>query len=55
MYLSQDSSTKVIVNNIEKQKKSPSLYNSKSLETKDKYSVFLDGNHPILEINSNTI
>lgn len=53
IYLPQDDSTNIIVNNLEKQKKSPSLYNSKSLEIKDKYSVFLEGNHPILEINTN--
>lgn len=52
VYIPQNEDTKVIVNNIEKQKKSPSLYNVKSLDTKDQYGVFLEGNHPILEINS---
>ena len=31
-----------------------SLYNLSALETKDKYSVFLDGNRPIVDITSDT-
>lgn len=52
-YLPENNTTKVIVSNIEQQEKSPSLYNTEKLNKKDKYEVFLGGNYPILEINSN--
>ena len=42
----------VVVNFLEAQKKKTSLYNTESLKTKDKYSLFLEGNHPLLEINT---
>lgn len=42
----------LLVNYIEEKKKSVSLYNSKSLKTKDKYSSFLGGNHPIIKIST---
>lgn len=42
----------VVVNYIEEKKKSASLYNSKSLDSKDKYSVFLGGNHSIVKIDT---
>lgn len=32
-----------------------SLYNNEHLNTKDKYSYFLDGNHPIVEIINNNL
>lgn len=44
----------VIVNYIEEKKKSVSLYNSKRLNTKDKYSLFTDGNHPLIKINTSS-
>ncbi|MDU5110553.1 MAG: DHHW family protein [Clostridium sp.] len=42
----------VLVNYVTEQKKEPSLFNSEKLYNKDKYQVFLDGNHPLIEIES---
>ena len=41
-----------MVTYVEEQKKSPSLYASKKLESRDKYGVFLDGNHPVVKIRT---
>ena len=37
---------------MEEQKKSASLYASEKLKGRDKYGVFLDGNHPIVKIRT---
>ncbi|MBX4260335.1 hypothetical protein KTC96_22995 (plasmid) [Clostridium estertheticum] len=42
----------LLVNYVEEKKKSSSLYNSSSLNTKDKYSTFLGGNHPLIKIST---
>ena len=42
----------LVVTYVEEQKKSPSLYVSKKLESRDKYGVFLDGNHPVVKIRT---
>ncbi|GCD08900.1 DHHW family protein [Clostridium tagluense] len=42
----------ILVNYIDEKKKSASLFNSSSLNTKDKYSVFLGGNHPIIKTST---
>ena len=42
----------LVVTYVEEQKKSPSLYASKKLESRDKYGVFLDGNHPVVKIRT---
>lgn len=52
IYLPKNSDIKTSVSYIESQKKSTSLYNLDKLSTKDKYAVFLDGNHPIIDINT---
>lgn len=54
IYLPNNKDTKIIVNFLENQKKSSSLYNLDRLNTKDKYAVFLDGNHSILDISTNS-
>lgn len=41
-----------VVNYVEEQEKSTSLYCSDYLGLKDKYSVFLGGNHPLVRINT---
>lgn len=41
-----------VVTYIEEQKKSSSLYDSEKLTGKDKYAVFLEGNHPIIKIKN---
>ncbi len=43
---------RLVVTYVEEQEKRASLYASKRLETKDKYGVFLDGNHPVVEIRT---
>lgn len=45
---------KVNVNYVAEDKITNSLYEKKHLQSKDKYSVFLDNNHPIIEINTST-
>lgn len=42
----------LVVTYVEEQKKSPSLYASKKLNGRDKYGVFLDGNHPVVKIRT---
>lgn len=42
----------LVVTYVEEQKKSASLYASKKLEGRDKYGVFLDGNHPVVKIRT---
>ena len=43
----------VVVNYVEEQEKSATLYNSEALKEKDKYQVFLKGNHPLIKIRTN--
>lgn len=38
---------------IQEERQERSIYNRERLEEKDKYKVFLDGNHPLIEINTN--
>ena len=43
----------LLVNYVMEQKKDTSLFNSDKLNHKDKYQVFLNGNHPLIEIETN--
>lgn len=53
IYLPEDTDApQVIVNYVEEQKKTASLYDSSKLEERDQYSVFLGGNHALIEIKS---
>lgn len=52
VYLPKSKEDEVVVNYVEEKKKSPSIYDSKKLQGKDKYEVFLGGNHPLLKINT---
>lgn len=52
VYIPKDKDNQVVVNFKEEQKKSSSLYNSEKLNQKDKYQVFLGGNHPLVEIDT---
>lgn len=52
VYIPKDYSDEVVVKYEEEKKKSPSLYNSEKLKEKDKYTVFLEGNHPLVEIST---
>lgn len=42
----------IIVNYVDEQKKSPSLYSSEKIDSKDKYQVFTNGNHPHINIKT---
>lgn len=42
----------VVVNQVEEQNKTTSLYDSAKLDTKDKYAVFLGGNYGLLDIRT---
>ena len=52
VYIPKDENDKVVVNYEEEQKKTATLYESEKLEEKDKYQVFLGGNHPLVKINT---
>ncbi len=52
VYLPKNKKDEVVVNYVEEKKKSPSIYDSKKLQGKDKYEVFLEGNHPLVKINT---
>lgn len=55
IYLPEGEQTpQIVVNYVEEQKKTASLYDSSKLEQKDKYAVFLGGNHALVDIKSDT-
>lgn len=43
----------VVVNYVEEQEKTATLYSSEALSQKDNYEVFLKGNHPLVKIRTN--
>jgi hypothetical protein len=52
VYVPKSENDYSVVTYIDEQKKSSSLYDSEKLTGKDKYAVFLEGNHPIVKIKS---
>lgn len=52
IFLPKSGNEKLAVTYLEEKKVFPTLYHSKNLEKKDKYTVFLDGNHPVIEIKT---
>lgn len=52
VYIPKSEDDYSVVTYIEEQKKSASLYDSEKLTGKDKYAVFLEGNHPIVKIKN---
>lgn len=52
VYIPKDENDQVLVSYEEEKKKSTSIYNSEKLKEKDKYEVFLEGNHPLVKINT---
>lgn len=52
IYLPKDKNDEYVVSYVDEQKKSPSLYSNEKLKTKDKYGVFLEGNHPLVKIKT---
>lgn len=53
VYVPSKNKEHVVVNYVEEQEKTASLYSSEALNTKDKYEVFLKGNHPLVKIKTN--
>ena len=54
IYLPANNSEEIVVNYVEEQEKTATLYNSSALSKKDNYEVFLKGNHPLVKIRTNT-
>lgn len=52
VYLPTQDTLSYVVKYIEEQKKSSSVYQSENLYKNDQYSVFLNGNHPLIEIDT---
>lgn len=52
IYVPKDVDSDYIVNYVDEQEKSTSVYNSKALKNKDKYEVFFGGNHSRIDISS---
>ncbi|WP_419749981.1 DHHW family protein [Terrisporobacter petrolearius] len=46
-------SQNVVVNYVEEQERTATLYSSQALKQKDNYEVFLKGNHPLVKIKTN--
>lgn len=47
-----DDAPKIVVNYVEEQKKTATLYDRSKLDEKDKYAVFLSGNHATVDIRT---
>ncbi|MBC6696461.1 hypothetical protein H9L25_06745 [Terrisporobacter mayombei] len=52
VYIPAKNEKYIVVNYVEEQEKSASLYSSEALEKKDNYEVFLKGNHPLVKIKT---
>lgn len=52
IYIPKDKNDEYVINYVDEQKKTASFYDSSKLDTKDKYGVFLGGNHPIVDIKT---
>ncbi|MEG1409610.1 MAG: DHHW family protein [Terrisporobacter sp.] len=52
VYIPAKDKENVVVNYVEEQQKTASLYSSEPLEKKDNYEVFLKGNHPLVKIKT---
>lgn len=52
IYTPKNKNDQVIVEYKEEKKKSPTIYESEALKKKDKYEVFLGGNHPVVDIKT---
>ena len=47
-----DQEEELVVTYVQEQTKSASLYAAEKLKTRDKYGMFLNGNHPLTEIRT---
>lgn len=52
IYVPKDDTLDVVVNYVEEQKKTTSLYDSSKLNEKDKYTVFFGGNYSLIDIKT---
>lgn len=52
VYLPKNKSEDTVVSYVEEKTKSPSLYDTTKLESKNKYELFLKGNHPLIKIKT---
>lgn len=52
IYVPKNVENEYVVNYVDQQKKTATLYNSSALEEKDQYTVFLGGNYPLVEIST---
>lgn len=52
VYINKDEKDESIITYTEEKKKSASFYNTDKLKEKNKYDLFLDGNHPLVEIEN---
>ena len=53
IYLPPKDTEYIVVNYVDSQEKTATLYSSHALEKKDNYEVFLKGNHPLIKIRTN--
>ena len=52
-YIDKEDKLSTLVYYVEEQEKEPTLYKEEALKNRDKYQVFLGGNHPLVEIDTN--
>lgn len=52
VYVPNSENDQYVVNYVEEQSKSPSLYDTSKLDTKNKYEIFMRGNHPLVKIRT---
>ena len=52
VYINKDEKDESIITYTEEKKKSASFYDTDKLKEKNKYDLFLDGNHPLVEIEN---
>lgn len=52
IYTPKDNTDQAVVNFVSEKQKTASLYSNDALDIRDKYSVFLGGNHPLVKIDT---
>lgn len=52
VYVPNSQDNQYVVNYVEEKSKSPSLYDTSKLDTKNKYEIFMRGNHPLVKIRT---
>ncbi|MEG2044588.1 MAG: DHHW family protein [Clostridia bacterium] len=54
VFFAEENSPKSVINYLDEQRKTATFYESVNLDRKDKYTVFLNGNHPQIKITTPT-